>query len=66
MRWALIVIGALMDLFGTVWMLQGLNILPGSFMTGDMTWFWNGLVLDIVGLVVLVAGIRRGGAKTEA
>src|SRR3970040_7598 len=35
MRAAGKVIGSLMVLGGGVWILQGINILPGSFMTGD-------------------------------
>ena len=59
MRWALIVVGILMDLMGTVWMLQGLNILPGSFMTGDPRWALIGAVLVAVGIVVAWTALRR-------
>ena len=34
MRRVLVFSGALLALLGSVWMLQGLNVLPGSFMTG--------------------------------
>jgi hypothetical protein len=30
---------------GSVWVLQGVGVLPGSFMTGDMLWTWIGLGL---------------------
>lgn len=35
--------------FGAAWMLQGLGVTEGSFMSGDMNWFWIGLVLSAVG-----------------
>jgi hypothetical protein len=32
---------------GLIWILQGVNILPGSFMTGDIRWAWRGInILD--------------------
>ena len=34
MKIALRIVGALLVLVGAVWILQGVNILPGSFMTG--------------------------------
>jgi len=38
-----------MLLIGVVWILQGLNILPGSFMTGDIKWAVFGAILVLVG-----------------
>ena len=35
---------------GIVWFFQGINVLPGSFMTGDLRW-------AIVGIAALVIGI---------
>jgi len=34
-----------MLLIGIVWILQGINILPGSFMTGDIKWAVFGVLL---------------------
>jgi len=31
-------LGAFLLLVGLIWMLQGTNILPGSFMTGEPVW----------------------------
>ena len=36
---------------GLVWFLQGINIIPGSIMTGDPRWAVAGIVALIVGLV---------------
>ena len=57
------VVGALIALLGLLFAGQGLNLIPGSSMTGDLTWFWVGLVLVVVGVVLVVAGLRRGPAS---
>ena len=44
---------------GVVWIGQGLNLIPGSFMTGNRTWFAIGLVAAVVGVVLIAAGARR-------
>ena len=59
MRLALNVVGILCLLMGGVWFLQGINILPGSFMTGQTKWAVYGGVLLVVGLGVLVMANRR-------
>ena len=59
MRIALNVVGVLCMLMGGVWFLQGINILPGSFMTGQTKWAVYGGVLLVVGLGVLVMANRR-------
>ena len=48
------VIGLLMVVLGAVWFLQGINVLPGSFMTGQTPWAIYGGLLWAVGLLVLV------------
>jgi hypothetical protein len=59
MRRMLMIIGTVLVLLGAVWILQGLNVLPGSFMTGQVFWAGAGLVTLLVGLGLLVAGVRR-------
>jgi uncharacterized membrane protein len=53
------VIAILLMGMGTVWILQGVNILPGSFMTGQMVWAYRGAGTAAVGLVVLLFTLRR-------
>jgi hypothetical protein len=60
MRWALLGVGILMILIGTVWMLQGTGVLPGSPMTGDSFWAQVGSGLMIAGLVVCGLGFWLG------
>ena len=58
-RIALLVVGVVALVIGAVWIGQGLNLIPGSFMTGDRTWFAIGLVVAVVGVVLIAAGSRR-------
>ncbi len=60
MRWVLVVIGALMLVAGIVWTLQGLNILGGSFMSGQMLYAVIGVVVGVIGLALIgVGAVRR-------
>lgn len=36
-------------LVGVIWVLQGLNILPGSFMTGQIIWAVYGAPMALTG-----------------
>jgi len=36
-------------LIGLIWVLQGLNILPGSFMTGQIIWAVYGAPMALAG-----------------
>jgi hypothetical protein len=59
MRIALTVVGILCLLMGGIWFLQGINILPGSFMTGQTKWAVYGGLLLAVGIALLVWANRR-------
>lgn len=60
MRYVLLVVGGLMDLVGVVWLLQGVGVLPGSFMTGQLFWAVMGVILLVVGSLLIFAGLRSG------
>lgn len=57
------VLGALCVLMGVVWIFQGINVLPGSFMTGDINWSYRGGVLAVAGLVLLAIALLVGRKK---
>ena len=57
------IVGALFVLMGVVWIFQGVNVIPGSFMTGDVDWSYRGGVLAVVGLVVLFVSLRKPRAN---
>jgi hypothetical protein len=50
------VVGVLILLVGAVFAGQGLGIIPGSFMTGKIEWFWIGSVMVVLGLALGAAG----------
>ncbi|MHC5794544.1 hypothetical protein ACVXZ4_00145 [Lacisediminihabitans sp. FW035] len=60
-RTVLTAVGVIALLIGGVFAGQGLNLIPGSFMTGDRTWLYIGLVIAVVGIVLMVLGLRRSG-----
>lgn len=59
MRIALNVLGVLLLLMGCVWFLQGISVLPGSFMTGQPKWAVYGGLLAVAGIGLLVSTSRR-------
>jgi hypothetical protein len=59
MKLTLNIAGTILVIFGTIWFLQGINVLPGSFMTGQTKWAIYGGVAFIAGVAALVLGRRR-------
>lgn len=55
----MIVVGVLAVVIGGVWIGQGLNLIPDSFMTGDKKWFVIGTIVAVIGIILLALGIRR-------
>ena len=49
-------------LVGCVWFLQGIGVLPGSFMTGQTRWAVYGGGAIAIGAGALILANRRGGA----
>jgi len=59
MRTVLSVLGVLLALLGGIWFLQGINVLPGSFMTGQVQWAIYGGIALVAGVALVVAARRR-------
>ena len=53
MRIVLCVVGVLLMLVGAVWFLQGIGVLPGSFMTGQSQWAVYGAIAFVAGAIAL-------------
>lgn len=53
------VVGVLMVVMGVIWFLQGINVLPGSFMTGQIKWAVYGACMGVAGLIVVARANRR-------
>jgi hypothetical protein len=58
-RWVLVVVGAALALLGTVWTLQGLGYIGGSSMTGDRLWAIIGPIAALIGVLLIVGGLRK-------
>jgi hypothetical protein len=59
MKLTLNILATLIFLAGLIWFLQGINILPGSFMTGDRQWAINGAIMMAAALVIFFFNNRR-------
>jgi hypothetical protein len=65
MKKALLLAGVLLVLTGVVWILQGFNVLPGSFMTGQMIWAYIGIAVSMIGSVVIWIAVLGGSSERE-
>jgi len=60
MKIALYILGGLVVLSGVIWILQGINILPGSFMSGNPQWAINGAIAVVIGgAIIYMAGRKK-------
>jgi len=59
MKIFLYIVSVLLVLMGGVWFLQGINILPGSMMSGQTQWVINGAIAVVIGAAVFVWNYRR-------
>lgn len=53
MRPGLSILGVVMIVVGAIWFLQGIRVVPGSFMTGSSFWAVAGALLGIMGIALL-------------
>ncbi len=63
MRGGLAVVGAIILLAGAVFAGQGLGYIPGSYMSGDIKWFWIGSGMVVAGLALGEVGLLFRPAK---
>ncbi len=61
MRIALTIVAGLFVAVGAIWFLQGVNVLPGSFMTGQTRWaVYGGVAVAVgIGLFLLANPLRK-------
>ncbi len=62
MKWLINIIGVILILMGLVWILQGVNVLGGSMMSGHIQYAYLGIGLDIIGAGLLAWANRRARA----
>ena len=62
--WLPMALGLLAVVLGAVWTLQGFDVLEDSQMSGVTTWAIVGPIVGVVGLILIVIGVRvRARAK---
>jgi uncharacterized membrane protein HdeD (DUF308 family) len=59
MKWFLNILGVVLVLIGVVWFFQGINILLGSFMSGNSLYSVLGIILVVAGIIILAFSNRR-------
>jgi hypothetical protein len=59
MKVILTVVGILLVIMGGIWFFQGINVLPGSFMTGQIRWAIYGGIAVVLGVVLIVLANRK-------
>ena len=59
MKLVLKILGMLMVVFGAIWFLQGMDVLPGSFMSGEIRWAFYGGIAMMAGLALLLNANRQ-------
>ena len=57
------IVGTILVLLGSVWFLQRSNLLPGSFMTGQIRWAAYGGIAVAAGIGLLLAAKRRNAGR---
>ena len=64
--WTPMVVGLLAVVLGGLWTLQGLGFVGGSVMSGVEVWAVIGPVVSVVGLILIVIGVRRRDRAKQA
>ena len=65
MKWLLNIGGVILVLIGIVWFFQGINVLLGSFMSGNSLYAVLGGVLVVLGSLLLVFTNRPRGSDKD-
>jgi hypothetical protein len=57
--WSRVIVGVVLCLIGALWFFQGIGVAKGSPMTGHAGYSVLGAVVAVVGVVLILAGLRR-------
>jgi len=60
-----LVVGVVLALVGLLWILQGLNIIGGSGMSGHAVWAVIGLVIGALGLFLVIRTLRTPPVRDD-
>jgi hypothetical protein len=53
------IISAFVFVAGAIWFMQGINVLPGSYMTGDPQWAINGSIAMAISAIIFWVASRK-------
>lgn len=56
---ALLIVGVILVFMGIIWFFQGIGLIPGSFMTNNLTWAIIGPITAVVGAGLVWFGNRK-------
>jgi hypothetical protein len=59
MKWVLNILGVLLILMGTVWILQGTGVFPVGGMAYQTKWTYIGIVVDLLAIGLFFIANRR-------
>ena len=59
MKWLVSIVGVLLVLFGSLWILQGTGIITRGFMSGHVQYAILGIVSAVIGIGLVVLANRR-------
>ena len=59
MKPGVLILAAFLFFLGVVWVLQGANVIKGSFMTGQTTWLFAGIGCLVASAALAWFGLRR-------
>lgn len=65
MKWLLNIVGVILVLIGIVWFFQGINVLLGSFMSGNSSYAVLGGLLVLAGSIILIFNYRSRKADKD-
>ena len=60
-----LVVGAVLILLGLLWILQGLNVVGGSGMSGNAIWAVIGLIAGAVGVFLVIRTLRSAPVRDD-
>ena len=58
-----LVVGVVLALLGLLWILQGLNVIGGSGMSGESFWAVVGVIIGAAGVFLVIRGLRTPPAR---
>ncbi len=59
MKWVLNILGVLLFIMGTVWILQGTGIFAVGSMANQMKWAYAGILVDLLAIGLFLFANRR-------